>query len=137
MALPNFLKLYSQLDLHPDCSLDDFKHAYRRRIAELHPDRPEAVLGGDRDEVQLSDLNSTYAAAIRFHKQHGRLPGGKPNPVRSVPVGFVKRDTSLPQVADIKPQGRSTRGATYHERLAVLTALALVLLCLYLMLEYL
>ena len=137
MALPNFLKLYSQLDLQPDCSLDDFKHAYRRRIAELHPDRPETAPGRDRDEVQLSDLNSTYAAAIRFHKQHGRLPGGKPDPTRPVPVGFVKRDTPLPQVADIKPQDRSTRGATYHEKLAVLAALALVLLCLYLMLEYL
>ena len=35
----DFHSLYSELRVQPDCSLDDFKRAYRRRVAELHPDR--------------------------------------------------------------------------------------------------
>ena len=71
---PDFPLLYSQLGLNPDCSLDELKHAYRRRIAELHPDRQPQL---PADDMALSDLNSIYAMALRFHKQHGRLPGGK------------------------------------------------------------
>ncbi len=76
---PDFSVLYSQLGLSPDCSLDQLKHAYRRRIAELHPDRgPAADDSAGEGQIPLSDLNSIYAAALRFHRQHGRLPGSRP-----------------------------------------------------------
>ncbi len=137
MALPNFLKLYSQLDLQPECSLDDFKYAYRRRIAELHPDRSEAMQGKEVDEGTLSDLNLTYAAAIRFHKQHGRFPGSKLESPRRVAVELTQRTVSAPEAVNAKPRNQSAPGLTYHEKLAVLMALALALLSLYLVLEYL
>lgn len=73
----DFNQLYAQLELRPDCSLDEFKRAYRRRVAELHPDRHP---GGDArasatDAMTLSELTSLYTTATRFHRTHGRLPG--------------------------------------------------------------
>ena len=72
----DFSRLYSELGLQPDCSLDEFKLAYRRRIGELHPDRH-----GDRpvdSDLPLKDIIALYAKATRFHTQHGRLPGSAP-----------------------------------------------------------
>ncbi len=67
----DFSQLYSRLDLHPGCTLAEFRHAYRQRIGELHPDR-----GADpRHHDELSDLLRLYTTAIRFHRRHGRLPG--------------------------------------------------------------
>ncbi len=74
---PDFSLLYSELKLPPDCSLEEFKCAYRRRIAELHPDKtggppsPEA-------QAALPALISTYDAVNRFHRRHGRMPGASP-----------------------------------------------------------
>ncbi|HUH91443.1 MAG TPA: J domain-containing protein [Lysobacter sp.] len=71
----DFVKLYAELGLQPDCSLDELKLAYRRRVAELHPDR----LGPDAISVdthqRLSNLIASYRASLRFHRQYGRLPG--------------------------------------------------------------
>ena len=85
----------------------------------------------------LSDLNLTYAAAIRFHKQHGRLPGSKPDPAPSVATEFVERTVSAAKAADARLRDPPVPGLSYHEKLAVLMALALVLLSLFLLLEYL
>lgn len=68
----DFLQLYRELDLAAGATPDDLKRAYRRRVSELHPDRN----GANTDaEARLRQLNSLYAAAMRFHLQHGRLPG--------------------------------------------------------------
>ena len=77
MTTPDFSRLYAELNLRPDCSLEEFKRAYRRRVAELHPDRRGAGAPaiGD-DEFSLSELTSLYGLAMQFLKQHGRLPGG-------------------------------------------------------------
>src|SRR3546814_1701390 len=40
-----FIVLYRELGVGPDCSVDGLRLAYRRRVADLHPDR-----GGDWDE---------------------------------------------------------------------------------------
>lgn len=41
--------------------------------------------------MHLSDLNSVYAQVLRFHKQHGRLPGGKTTaPPRSKPATALR-----------------------------------------------
>lgn len=68
----DFLTLYQQLDISPDCAPDEFRRAYRRRVAQLHPDRPTSQ---DQSTPDLQHLNALYSAAIQFQRQHGRLPG--------------------------------------------------------------
>lgn len=77
----DFLRLYDELDLSPDCGLQAFKQAYRRRVSEIHPDRVGSVR---HDPEDLKLLNLHYAAALQFHREHGRLPGAAP-PVPAAP----------------------------------------------------
>jgi DnaJ domain len=78
----DFLDLYRQLRVSPDCGLQEFKQAYRRRVSTLHPDRkPESYA---RSHIQrLQQLNTQYEAAMEFQRLHGRLPGAPP-PARTV-----------------------------------------------------
>ncbi len=71
----DFALLYMQLGLHPDCSLDDLKRAYRVRVAELHPDRHLDQPSSNDAHPELTELTALYSGAIRFHRIHGRLPG--------------------------------------------------------------
>jgi DnaJ domain len=78
----DFLDLYRQLRVSPDCGLQEFKQAYRRRVSTLHPDREPH--GYARTRVQrLQQLNEQYEAAMEFQRLHGRLPGAQP-PTRTV-----------------------------------------------------
>lgn len=68
----DFLVLYEELGLTPGTSdLDVFKQAYRRRVAQLHPDR---LAVGDTDTDRLQRLNRLYGAALAFEQRYGRLP---------------------------------------------------------------
>ena len=71
----DFLDLYRILGVRPDCELIEFKQAYRRRVLVLHPDRR----GNDDSDLiaseRLQRLTALYGAAIRFEREHGRLPG--------------------------------------------------------------
>jgi hypothetical protein len=67
----DFVALYDELGLDAECSMASFKHAYRRRIAKLHPDH----FGAPPDISRLQRLNRLYSAALEFHRLHGRLPG--------------------------------------------------------------
>jgi hypothetical protein len=67
----DFIALYDELGLDSECSLACFRQAYRRRVAMLHPDHP----GDSSDISRLQRLNRMYAAAMEFHRLHGRLPG--------------------------------------------------------------
>jgi len=72
----DFSHLYAQLGLQPECSLDALRHAYRRRVSELHPDRRAGQDSDPESQRQLSALIPLYKDALRFHAAHGRLPGG-------------------------------------------------------------
>lgn len=71
-----FARLYSMLLLTPACTPDDLHRAYRRAIAELHPDRGAAR--SEAQETRLRELISLHAKATEFHRRHGRLPGANP-----------------------------------------------------------
>src|SRR3546814_880560 len=75
IAQTDCIVLYRELGVGPDCSVDGLRLAYRRRLADLHPDR-----GGDSDEDELKSLNQRYAAALDFHRHYGHLPGAPPAP---------------------------------------------------------
>ncbi|MFC3549827.1 J domain-containing protein [Lysobacter cavernae] len=89
-------QLYSQLELSPDCTLQELQRAYRRRISELHPDR----LAGARlsEGGKLPDLIWLYTAAVRFHRRHGRLPGAGP-----VHVANVQRAATMTPADAVAP----------------------------------
>lgn len=80
----DFLELYRQLRVSPDCSLDEFKRAYRRCVSTLHPDRTLPGHEGyknSRSAQRLQQLNVQYDAAMEFLRLHGRLPGATPPPM--------------------------------------------------------
>lgn len=126
----DFLTLYDELGLAPGISdLDILKQAYRRRVAQLHPDRQ----GVDGDPVRLQRLNRLYGAALAFEHRYGRLPAAAVNsrrPESSLRVetagsprnsaGHERRVQPRPR---LQPLPRRNR-ARYYFALAVLLALA-------------
>jgi hypothetical protein len=70
----DFVRLYQQLGLDSGCTLEAFRQAYRKRVGALHPDRGGAPAQATGD---LQQLNALYAAAMEFHRRHGRLPGSQ------------------------------------------------------------
>ncbi len=97
----DFLRLYEELGLAPDASLDDLKRAYRRRVSELHPDRhldaADDVSRGAADRLQ--QLTVMYAAATDFHRQHGRLPGAQ----------TIRRPAATPATTPLSTPSRTSR----------------------------
>ncbi|MET0224920.1 MAG: J domain-containing protein [Dokdonella sp.] len=83
----DFLLLYQELGLRPGSGIDDFKLAYRRRIADLHPDRQRGAQQGNAELARdrLQRLTLLYGAAIAFHRRHGRLPGASVAPRTAEP----------------------------------------------------
>jgi hypothetical protein len=76
----DFIAFYRELGIAPECTPEELKRAYRRRVSGLHPDRVGDRGGG---EEALKSLNLGYAAALEFHRTHGRFPGAASN--RSAP----------------------------------------------------
>lgn len=105
----DFLALYQELGLRADCSLEEFKLAYRKRVGALHPDR---VGGGDVAMQGLPRLNALYTRAMEFHRRHGRLPGAA-QPASSTPaaprVPARSAAPSAPEPGDRAPRRRSNR----------------------------
>ncbi len=94
-----FFALYEELGLDIGCSLEDFKHAYRRLASQLHPDR----VGTGSDVQRLQRLNVLYGNALEFHQTHGRLPGFRPppRPVSPQPPVIVAQEVMDP--TPVKP----------------------------------
>lgn len=116
----DFLALYQELGLPADCTLEEFKLAYRKRVGALHPDRAGGEAGGMQG---LSRLNALYTRAMEFQRRHGRLPGsvqsmstattGPRVPLRSAPPASP--------ASDVRPPARRSN------RLPVLLVLAAAL----------
>ncbi|WP_202840280.1 J domain-containing protein [Luteimonas saliphila] len=107
----DFIALYSELGIEPDCSLDGLRMAYRRRVADLHPDR-----GGGSGEDELKTLNLQYAAALEFHRHYGRLPGAPAAPARRQPGAPQRAGEPIAEVEEGEqaPQARrSSRIVVY------------------------
>lgn len=122
---PDFSLLYSELNLPPDCSLEDFKCAYRRRIAELHPDRTGGDPSSPEAQAALPALFSTYVAVTRFHRRYGRMPGGLVAVHGSRSVQAASR-SSLP--ISVPAGDESERPARSTVRLVILFIALMVLL---------
>lgn len=105
----DFIRLYRELGIAPDCSLDTFKQAYRRRVGELHPDRTD----DNANAVStLKDLNLCYSAALDFHRQHGRLPGSLPHAATTGTAAGNGRGTGISTpTAGLTPTTTSQGGA--------------------------
>lgn len=73
----DFIAFYQHLGLRPDCSLAELKNAYRRRVAELHPDRNPQHRDDAEAAARLQELTAAYQAALAFERRHGRLPGAR------------------------------------------------------------
>ena len=127
----DFLVLYEELGLAPGVSdLDAFKQAYRRRVAQLHPDRQAARDGGDPDRLQR--LNRLYGAAMAFEQRYGRLPAASAASRRPEPGvaadnfapshGGTAHERRQPRRRTQPPQRRSR--ARYYFALVILLALA-------------
>lgn len=125
MTEADFSLLYRKLGVQPDCSLDEFKRSYRRRVAELHPDRQS---GSEDDDAQqeLGQLIQLYKQALRFHQTHGRLPGGAVSKDGRL---FTVRTIAEPQ-ASLPSPSRAAAGGNHRPAhrgwlLAGLAALAI------------
>ena len=109
----DFVALYDELGLDAECGMDDFKRAYRRRVAQLHPDHPDNSF----DISRLQRLNRLYAAAIEFQRTHGRLPGA------------IRRAVEIPDDAPLASNdapahdASSLSGSPSHWRYVLLVAL--------------
>jgi hypothetical protein len=67
-----FPVLHEELGLSPGISdLDAFKQTYRRRVAQLHPDRK---VFGHADTDRLQPLPRLYGAALAFECRYSRPP---------------------------------------------------------------
>jgi len=100
----DFFSLYQQLGLKPGCTLDELKAAYRRRVAELHPDRRGAD-ADPADAARLQELTAAYNAASTFHRRYGRLPGG----THSAPRAAMPRTGRV--VQPLNEEARPARGS--------------------------
>lgn len=68
--LPNVLRLYEELGVHPEEGLARLTERYRQRVRALHPDR-----GGEAGGAELGWITRSYRDAVAFERRHGRLPG--------------------------------------------------------------
>ncbi|TDR44967.1 hypothetical protein DFR29_105150 [Tahibacter aquaticus] len=79
----DYLADYRLLGLQPGCDLPTLEKTWRRRLAELHPDR-----AGPAGADALHSANVAFRRLRAFERQHGRLPltsavvdaGGPPAP---------------------------------------------------------
>jgi hypothetical protein len=124
----DFLMLYKILGLNADCELDEFKLAYRRRVAVLHPDRRPDGANAEVATERLRQLTTLYGSAMAFQRQHGRLPGAAAPPRLAAGGGRAGTDRPPSRGNDpVQRPAREPKGAGFSPRwLIVLVFAALV-----------
>lgn len=115
MAEPlDFAALYDELGIDADCTPEQFRQAYRRRVGQLHPDH-----AGHADEMpRLQRLNRVYTAANEFQRTHGRLPGARRRDERRA-VERVRMPSGDIGAAHLPPLSGPQRIARYLLPMAV------------------
>ncbi len=99
----DFVAFYQQLGLSPDCTLEELKTAYRRQVAQWHPDR-RGRQTQPADAARLQELTARYNAASAFHRRYGRLPGASH---QAIPVAMPQvRRPAVAAAADPPSRGR-------------------------------
>ena len=117
--------LYSELDLRPNCSLEEFQRAYRRRIGALHPDRPRVGLPTAETQAQLQDLIWLHAAVTRFHRRYGRMPGCRGHPSHAGSTNSRAVASASPSDED----GGERRSRSKLTLMAMFIALLILMAC--------
>ncbi len=115
----DFVAFYKHLGVSPDCSLDDLKRAYRRRISALHPDRLPETTRDKLDASRLQDLTISYNAVLSFHRRFGRLPGTPARAARPREELAVPASTTVSPELGLRPS-RLRRGLLAIALLALL-----------------
>lgn len=129
---PDFSLMYSELGLSPGCGLEEFQRAYRRRIAELHPDRKGGVPPSHEAQTELAALISTHAAVSRFHHRYGRMPGAPARPAapgqtgNDPPPAAPTSRTSLPVSVSMGGDPEPSTRPTWRLVIVFLALLALM-----------
>jgi hypothetical protein len=112
----DFVALYDELGLDAECGMADFKGAYRRRVAKLHPDH----LGDPSTISRLQRLNRLYAAALEFERVHGRLPGATHR--ATIPISQAQATAQVP-AANNPPSALPVAGNQINRRYVLLLLL--------------
>ena len=107
----DFIDLYGKLRLEPNCSLAEFKQAYRRHVAAWHPDRRRGSRADALAAARLQRLTAQYSAAMEFHRRHGRLPGAVASP-RVAVVATTTTEAAV-YVDDAAPVAATASAASY------------------------
>ena len=122
----DFLALYQELGLRADCTLEEFKLAYRKRVGVLHPDRA----GGEAVAMQgLPRLNALYTRAMEFHRRHGRLPGAAQP---ATPAATAPRVPPRPAAPATSTPASASTTSKRSNRLPVLLVLVAALVAVWL-----
>ena len=117
---PDLTTLYSELGLQPNCSLEEFQLAYRRRISQLQPNRLAVDSQTPESAFLLRELIGLYTTANRFHRRYGRLPGAAPHRLKPPP----SQGTRFPQRHAYDP---TASGSPSASRFAAVLAIALLI----------
>jgi hypothetical protein len=119
----DFLMLFQELGLPANCTLDELKLAFRRRVSQLHPDRAAGQVGDA--ESRLQRLTAMYNAALDFHRRFGRMPGVSTNATPPRGVSTRVRTSAAPAAAwEAATPERSQTGLMLLGGLAALAVIA-------------